>query len=95
MNPPAVVLILGAGPRVGSGVAQKFASQGFKVAIASRSITDGAFSPADHSQFQVDLSQPASVPRVFEAVKNRLGAPPCVVVYNGELMHKCTRFYRL
>ena len=84
MDQPAVILILGAGPRLGSGIARKFASQGFKVAIASRSIADGTLSPDGYLQLQTDLSQPSSVPRIFSAVKSRLGAPPSVVVYNGE-----------
>ena len=90
MNPSAVILILAGGPRLGLSVAHKFASQGFKVAIASRSITDGSLSTEGYLQLQVDLSQPASVPRVFEAVKSRLGVPPCVVVYNGETVPKLT-----
>lgn len=88
MIPPAVVLILGGGPRIGSSVARKFASQGFEVAIASRSVTDGAPSSEGYLQVQVDLSQPASVPRVFEVIKSRLGVPPSVVVYNGKPMHR-------
>ena len=83
MTLPAVVLIVGAGPRVGSAIARKFASQGCKVAVASRSVTDGALSPEGYLQVQVDLSQPSLVPRVFEVVTNQLGAPPSVVIYNG------------
>ena len=80
-----VLLILGAGPRIGSAVALKFASQGFRVAIASRSAVDGTISPNGYLQLQLDLFQPASVPRAFEAVKRHFGTPPGVVVYNGRL----------
>ena len=82
-SPPPVIFILGAGPRVGSSVARKFAAQGFSVAIASRSVTDGSISTEGYLQLCVDLSQPASVPAAFETIKARLGAPPNVVVYNG------------
>ena len=82
-SPPPVIFILGAGPRVGSSVARKFAAQGFSVAIAARGVTDGSISIEGYLQLCVDLSQPASVPAAFETIKTRLGAPPSVVVYNG------------
>ena len=84
MTQPQVILILSAGPRIGSSVARKFASQGFSVVIASRSVTDSAISPEGYLQLQVDLSRPETVPRVFEVTKSRLGVPPQVVVYNGK-----------
>ena len=82
-SPPPVIFILGAGPRVGSSVARKFTAQGFSVAVASRSVTDGSISTEGYLQLCVDLSQPASVPAAFKSIKTRLGAPPSVVVYNG------------
>ena len=84
----AVVLVLGAGPRVGSSVARKFASQGFQVIVAARGVTDDTLSSEGYLQLQVDLAQPAIVPRAFEVIKRRFGVPPGVVVYNGKPMHE-------
>jgi len=84
MTSSAVILILGAGPRVGSGIARKFAAQGFKVAVASRRVANDSISPEGYLQVTVDLSQPSSVPQAFEIVKSRFGVPPNVVVYNGK-----------
>ncbi|KAF2448471.1 NAD(P)-binding protein [Karstenula rhodostoma CBS 690.94] len=78
---PKVVLILGAGARVGEHVARQFASQGYKVASASRS----AKSPDNTSEaihVEADLSNPESVSRVFSEVKASIGIPS-VVVYNA------------
>ncbi|KAL1593714.1 hypothetical protein SLS60_010446 [Paraconiothyrium brasiliense] len=76
-----VVLILGAGSRVGEHVARTFASQGYKVASTSRSAkeTDDT-SEAIH--IAADLSDPQAVAGVFFKVKNSLGVPS-VVVYNA------------
>ena len=51
--------------------------------IASRSLSDGIYSPEGYLQLNANLSNPGSVPRVFSATKTHLGAPPTVVVYNG------------
>ncbi|CRG84344.1 hypothetical protein PISL3812_01641 [Talaromyces islandicus] len=77
-----VVLILGAGPRIGASVAQKFASIGYKVATVSRkgnntSTTEGILS------LKADFSKPDSIPALFEAVKAEFHASPSVVIYNA------------
>lgn len=77
-----ILLILGAGPNIGSGVAKAFAGKGYKVASAARN---------DHLNGRsslfvpVDLNKPETVPSVFDTVKKELGSPPSVVVYNGML----------
>lgn len=76
MAPQPIVLILGAGPRLGSAIASKFASQNFKVVLASRSLSDGVCSPEGYLRISADLPDPGSFPRVFSAIKARLGAPP-------------------
>ena len=79
---PPVLLILGAGPNIGLHVSKAFAAKGYKVALASRKAptVDG-----DHAiHVPVDLSKPETVAGVFETVKEKLGASPSVVVYNGE-----------
>lgn len=75
-----IVLILGAGGNIGSHVGKKFASEGYKVAVASRSGTsaDSAYLP-----IKANLSSPSIIKDVFEEVKEGFGAVPNVVVYNG------------
>ncbi|KAJ5893613.1 short-chain dehydrogenase [Penicillium taxi] len=76
-----VILILGSGPNVGHHVAQAFASKGYKVAIASRSLKEED-SSADQIHISADLSDPHSVKDIFSKVKASLGLPS-VVVYNA------------
>jgi len=78
-----VVLILGAGPRIGTSVASHFASKGYKVAVASR---NGGGSDAKTNGFlslKADFTKPDSIPALFEAVKTEFHTPPSVVVYNA------------
>jgi hypothetical protein len=77
-----VVLILGAGPRVGAAVAKKFASIGYKVAIASRT-GSGTKNDSGFLSLQADFSKPETVPPLFEAIKTEFNAAPSVVVYNA------------
>ena len=77
-----VALILGSGPRVGQAVAERFAKEGYKVAIASRSGT-GAKNEAGFLALKADFSKPETVASVFEGVKSELGNFPSVVVYNA------------
>ena len=83
MVPQPILLILGAGPRLGSSIASKFASQNFKVVLASRSLSDGVYSPEGYFQLSADLSNPGCIPHVFSDIKAHFGAPPTIVVYNG------------
>ena len=76
-----IILILGAGPRVGSSVAKAFASKGYKVALASRKASEAADS-ANEIHVQSDFADPATVVNAFAKVKSSLGVPS-VVVYNG------------
>jgi NAD(P)-dependent dehydrogenase (short-subunit alcohol dehydrogenase family) len=81
MSIPKVVLILGSGPNIGLHTSCLFAAQGYKVALASRSAKPEDSNP-DATPFQVDLSDPSSVPGLFTQVKETLGVPS-VVIYNG------------
>jgi NAD(P)-dependent dehydrogenase (short-subunit alcohol dehydrogenase family) len=76
-----IILILGAGPRVGQATAATFASAGYKVALASRSAAAG-ISLNGHLGIAVDFSNPATIKSVFDKVEKQWGAPS-VVVYNG------------
>lgn len=78
-----VLLLLGYGPNIGHAVATRFAAQGYKVAIASRSLQDERTNEAGWMQLHVDLSYPERVPEVFSKVVDKFGIPS-VVVYNGK-----------
>jgi len=78
-----IVLILGAGQNIGKSLIQKFGSNGFKVAIASRTLYPPLVEAADVS-VQVDFTNPSSVKSVFSQVAAKIGTPN-VVIYNGRL----------
>lgn len=82
MSSKPVALILGSGPRVGAAVAKEFASTGYSVAIASRKATDGKIAEG-YLSVKADLSNPSSIPAVFDAVKAEFKSAPSVVVYNA------------
>ena len=82
-NQGKVVLILGAGPRLGRNIASKFADGGYKVALAARSLDSGVSSDG-FLNIQADLSDPQALLEVFKTTTNTLGAPN-IVIYNGKL----------
>lgn len=82
MAPNPVALILGSGPRVGASVAQKFASNGYKVAVSSRNGT-GSKTPEGYLSIKADFAKPESIPAAFDAVKAEFNAAPSVVIYNA------------
>lgn len=80
-----VILILGAGPNIGQAVARTFASKGYKVALASRSLKEED-STDDQLNITSDFSNPEDVVSAFTKVRKALGVPS-VVVYNGKPSH--------
>ncbi|KAH8585331.1 hypothetical protein B0O99DRAFT_194117, partial [Bisporella sp. PMI_857] len=76
-----VILILGAGPNIGQGVAKAFAAKGYKVALAARSLKE---SDSTDKQLNItcDFANPEDIVNVFAKTKKALGIPS-VVVYNG------------
>ncbi|KAF5970872.1 short-chain dehydrogenase reductase like yusS [Fusarium coicis] len=76
-----IVLILGSGPNIGQSVARKFSSEGFRVAIASRSQKE-ADSTDKQLNIKTDLTKPLEVADAFSKVKTTFGTPS-VVVYNA------------
>lgn len=82
MSTSLVALILGSGPRVGAAVAETFARNGYKVAIASRSGT-GSTNAAGFLSLKADFANPDSIPGLFDAVKSEFHSAPSVVVYNA------------
>lgn len=76
-----VILILGAGPNIGQSVARLFASKGYKVALAARSLKE-ADSTDKQLNIPCDFSKTDDVVSAFQKVKKVFGIPS-VVVYNG------------
>ncbi|KAJ5611248.1 hypothetical protein N7510_007967 [Penicillium lagena] len=76
-----VAVIFGYGPRVGVDVARALATQGYKIAVVSRS-NKHASSTDGYLQIHADLSDPSTVEVVFSTVVKELGHPS-VVVYNA------------
>ncbi|KAG4438110.1 hypothetical protein IFR05_006390 [Cadophora sp. M221] len=76
-----IILILGAGPNIGQAVARTFASKGYKVALASRSLKEED-STDDQLNITSDFSNPEDVVSAFAKVRKALGIPS-VVVYNA------------
>lgn len=79
-----VALILGSGPNVGAHVAQRFAADGYKVAVVSRS---GKYPDPSAIALTIiaDLVDHRAVQSAFEEVRAKLGEPS-VVSYNGKGM---------
>lgn len=77
-----VALIIGAGPNIGQSVARKFASKGYKVGLAARSVKE-AESTDSQLNIPSDFSKTEDVVKAFDRVKKTFGIPS-VVVYNGE-----------
>lgn len=82
-----VVLIIGAGARVGAATADTFASAGYRVAVSSRT-NKGANDK--HQHFEFDATKPETMPDLFSRVHKALGIPQ-VVIYNG--MHPRNQRY--
>ncbi|AEO67133.1 75b3929b-a0a2-4b1a-b665-7db53caa5a2e [Thermothielavioides terrestris] len=78
-----ILLVLGAGKNIGQSLGRGFKAAGYKVALVSRSAADGQTTAEGFLTLRADLSNHASVPPLFEAVKKKLGGPPTVVVYNA------------
>jgi NAD(P)-dependent dehydrogenase (short-subunit alcohol dehydrogenase family) len=76
-----VLLVLGAGSKIGLSVANAFATKGYKVALAARSMQDGVGEDG-YLRLQLDLSNPGKIQNAFTKVKAEFGVPT-VVVYNG------------
>ena len=77
-----VLLVLGAGANIGSGVARAFAAKGYKVAVTSRT-SEGDKTREGYPHIKGDLADPDSVANIFSKVREALGEPS-VVVYNGQ-----------
>ena len=79
-----VALVLGAGSNVGMSVGRAFAAQGYRVALAARSLKEENSTP-DELHIPSDFSESHSIPQIFTKVKAKFGNPH-VVVYNGNAL---------
>lgn len=82
MSYTPILLVLGSGANIGASVAAKFAANGYKVALSSRTPSSQASEGVD-LHIKSDLSNATAVKEIFREVLISLG-PPTVVVYNGE-----------
>ncbi|KAL6923973.1 hypothetical protein ACHAPO_006593 [Fusarium lateritium] len=76
-----VVLILGYGANIGQSVARKFSSQGYRVAVAARSVKE-ADSTDTHLNIPSNFTKTNDIVNAFDKVKKEFGIPS-VVVYNA------------
>ncbi|OKL58558.1 hypothetical protein UA08_06065 [Talaromyces atroroseus] len=78
------VLILGSGPRIGDAVSEKFAAEGYKVALVSRKGTN-SINEKGYLSLQADFANtdPSLLASIFDKVKSEFNAAPSVVVYNA------------
>jgi len=76
-----IIIILGAGANIGQAVARTFASRGYKVALAARSL-DESESTGDLLNIKSDFSKSEDVLSAFKKVNEVFGIPS-VVIYNG------------
>lgn len=80
-----VILIVGAGPGLGASIGRRFAKEGFRVAVASRTqskIETVAGAIPGAKAYTVDATDEAAVVGLFEQVTADLGAPD-VAVFNA------------
>ena len=77
-----VALIIGAGPNIGQALLRKFASKGFKVGVAARSVKE---SDSTDNQLNIpsDFTKTEDVVKAFDKLKQTFGIPS-VVIYNGK-----------
>ncbi|KAF4994648.1 hypothetical protein FGRMN_5645 [Fusarium graminum] len=76
-----IALILGAGPNIGQSAVRKFTSQGYRVALASRSLKESD-STNDQLHITSDFAKPDEITKTFNRVKDVFDIPS-VVMYNA------------
>ncbi|KAL6816454.1 hypothetical protein J3E69DRAFT_345483 [Trichoderma sp. SZMC 28015] len=81
MASKGIALILGAGSNVGQALSSTFSQAGYKVALVSRSAKQS--SSATQVSIAADLTNPDSIPPIFDSVRKSLGADPNIVIYNA------------
>ena len=79
-----IILILGAGPRVGTSVAKTFAAKGYSVALASRKASQ-ANSTANEIHIPTDFADPGTIANAFAQVKESRSSSDVTSGSNGGL----------
>lgn len=87
-------VIVGVGPGLGLAIARKFGQEGYQLAIVARRAEAIAqytktleALPAKVSSFSADASDPPSLERAFEQIRQTLGHPN-VLVYNAAVLRQ-------
>jgi NAD(P)-dependent dehydrogenase (short-subunit alcohol dehydrogenase family) len=89
-----IALILGSGAGLGSHVASRLRSEGYRVATVSRSLKDAENNSDTAMALECDLADPTGVEKVFEKVRAAWGEPS-MVIYNGmEPLLLLTQYFR-
>ncbi len=94
MDTTPVAAVVGVGPGLGAAVARRFAREGFAVALLARSEGTllgvleevGRHGGSGHI-FPCDATDAGSVTATFARLRERMGAPPEVLVYNAGSYH--------
>lgn len=81
MSKAPIALIIGFGKNVGYGAAKAFSQKGYSIATVSRSASPTSTS-LGYLHIQADLSNPTSIPSIFNDIRSTLGEPS-VVIYNA------------
>jgi len=84
-----VAAVFGAGPGNGAAFAKKFLSEGYKVAVCSRSaekmteLASSLGSPDKIRGYACDVTSDTSVQTAVESIKSEFGSPISSVIYNA------------
>ncbi|KAM3157108.1 hypothetical protein ABEW05_002300 [Botrytis cinerea] len=90
-----IVLILGGGPNVGLNIARVFSSKGlYKTVIVSRNPKEELIKAADLS-LQADFTDPNSIKRIFDEVKQKFGVPNVVATIRLSEIFKAFKLIRM
>jgi NAD(P)-dependent dehydrogenase (short-subunit alcohol dehydrogenase family) len=76
-----IAFIIGAGKNIGASTAKALRSQGYRIALAARSLKPED-STSETLHLTLDLSKPESVGPAFASLRKKWGEPS-VVFYNG------------
>ena len=88
---PKTLMIVGAGPGLGSAIAQRFAREGWAIGLVAlrQEVIDGGLAELEPFSVgtcgaQADVTERADVDRAFDSIVDALGVPD-VVVYNASI----------
>ncbi|KAI9735739.1 MAG: hypothetical protein M1818_006347 [Claussenomyces sp. TS43310] len=79
-----IMLLLGSGSNIGQAVAKRFEAEGYRVAIAARSVEE-CHESTNRWSYRIDLNKPNTVADLFVKVSEDIGIPS-VVIYNGKIV---------